>query len=816
MAELRARGNAVTLADDFALHLRLSSGEQSLAPPAFSATKRAMHSVPRVVVYTAVFGGYDAPPVVHEPDPALTYLFFTEDELVAVPLPWERRYVPRVFEDPQRDARRVKLLPHLFVGEYDASVWVDANCELLKVDAGGVLDLLGDADFAVPSHAERACVYEESEAVLELELDYSELVAAQMERYRSLGLPAYWGLHATMFLVRRHQTAAARQFSDAWWHELQSHSKRDQLSFDFVRWRSEARVKTLSLPGFANPIFRWNGTHKLPRPGHASREAHSPSAGTRTGANGAKHDLANGAARSQGRLMEKSVAERVKEELASQGYARPVPVFSTAECRWLMGALENHFERPAQWYKGWAVSKRSFYEVAVDWRILSHVKAALGENVLLWGACLVHRMPGEVHPWHSDIESSAPTARTVSVWIGLQGTCEHTSLKIVPGSHEFGATVQEKAAQKGRRRNEITDDDIAVWVKECGAPDEPQLVPMNDGEALFFDGRIWHGSNNLSPHLSRTAVLLQYAAVDTPIRMPVLGHCEWPFKVLEQPWPPCLLMSGKDDAGINRITQPPLLPDALERPRLRSANHLAPSPPLSAGALGWQSHFFFRGYTAGIADFSCHMSALGQGKCPHPPHQHPEEELLLVLEGEVEAHYPTWQGSSRKTLLAGDVAYYPAGFYHTLTTTSTQPARYLMLRWISDPSGEMPQMGPEVFTTPVSLRSSDTDLDGWWQALLFEGATGHLNKLHGHVTCMQPGAGYEPHVDGYDIVLIVLEGEVSCFGSVVGGGGVIFCAAGEPHGLKNTGRVIARYLVIEFHAGRMMQRRLLEEGTVVD
>ncbi len=764
---------------------------------------------PRVVVYTAVFGGYDDPPAVVHPDPEIDYIFFTEDEHAVVPAPWKLRAISRAHADPQRDARRVKLLPHLFVGEYEVSVWMDANCELHGLDAAGALALLEDADLAVPSHQERSCLYDESEAVMELRLDLPEIVTRQMVEYRSLGFPAYFGLHATMFLVRRHLGQACRQFSHAWWRELQGHSKRDQLSFDFVRWKYQANVRSLPLSFFGNPVFQWNMNHKVPR----ARFPHLP-------ASGHQGDLANGATPRREIPMGMSPTARVREEIADRGHAQPVPVFSTTECRWLMGVLDNNFEQPAQWYKGWAVSKRAFYDVAVDWRILSHVRAVLGESVVLWGACLVHRMPGEEHPWHTDIESSAPTARTVSVWIGLQGTCAETSLKMAPGSHEFGITVQEKATQKGRRRHEIRDEDIAAWVKECGATEEPESVPMRDGEALFFDGRAWHGSNNLSPHLSRTALLLQYAAVDTPIRMPAIGHCEWPFKILEQPWPPCLLVSGRDGTGINRITQPPLLSDALEGGRLPSAIHHAPTPPLAAGRLGWKSHFFFRGFTAGIADFSCHMSVLHQGKCPHPPHQHPEEEILLVLEGEVEAHYPTWQRHGRKTLGAGAMAYYPAGFYHTLTTTSEQPARYLMLRWISDPSGEWPQMGPGVFLTPDTLSpdeaSSAAAEPGWRQELLFEGATGHLSKLHCHVTFMKPGAGYEPHVDGYDVVLVVLEGEVSCSGGTVCAGSVIFCPAGEPHGLKNTGSATAKYLAIEFQAGRMMMRRLLEEGVVVD
>jgi quercetin dioxygenase-like cupin family protein len=100
--------------------------------------------------------------------------------------------------------------------------------------------------------------------------------------------------------------------------------------------------------------------------------------------------------------------------------------------------------------------------------------------------------------------------------------------------------------------------------------------------------------------------------------------------------------------------------------------------------------------------------------------------------------------------------------------------------------------------------------------VLFEGVTAYLSKLHCHVTFMEPGGGYEPHVDGYDVVLIVLEGEVSCFGGMVRAGGIIFCAAGEPHGLKNQGTITAKYLAIEFHYGRMMKRRLREEGAVVD
>ena len=30
----------------------------------------------------------------------------------------------------------------------------------------------------------------------------------------------------------------------------------------------------------------------------------------------------------------------------------------------------------------------------------------------------------------------------------------------------------------------------------------------------------------------------------------------------------------------------------------------------------------------------CHVSVLSPGRCPHPPHSHVEEELLIILDGE--------------------------------------------------------------------------------------------------------------------------------------------------------------------------------------
>jgi hypothetical protein len=84
-------------------------------------------------------------------------------------------------------------------------------------------------------------------------------------------------------------------------------------------------------------------------------------------------------------------------------------------------------------------------------------------------------------------------------------------------------------------------------------------------------------------------------------------------------------------------------------------------------------------------------------------------------------------------------------------------------------------------------------------AIIFQQPTVYLSELQAHLTTMLPKAGYEPHVDAYDVAILVLSGRLETLGQVIEPHDVIFYAAGEPHGMRNIGRDVARYLVFEFH-----------------
>ncbi|MBM3667968.1 MAG: DUF616 domain-containing protein, partial [Actinobacteria bacterium] len=181
---------------------------------------------------------------------------------------WEPRPLPAPELPPARAARLPKLLPHRFLEDAEASVWIDANysvrCDLDRL----VSEALNEAEIAFFAHPQRDCVYEEAEACVRLGKDDPELIAAQMARYRAAGYPAHNGLVAAGVVVRRN-TLAVRAFCERWWSELEAGSHRDQLSAPYVVERTGVEYAVLGDDPWTSPRFDFRphaGQGPAPRP----------------------------------------------------------------------------------------------------------------------------------------------------------------------------------------------------------------------------------------------------------------------------------------------------------------------------------------------------------------------------------------------------------------------------------------------------------------------------------------------------------------------------------------------------------------------
>jgi len=173
----------------------------------------------------------------------------------------------------------------------------------------------------------------------------------------------------------------------------------------------------------------------------------------------------------------------------------------------------------------------------------------------------------------------------------------------------------------------------------------------------------------------------------------------------------------------------------------------------------------------------------------------------MLLDGEVDIIVPeasTAGNDDRLQLRAGQFAYYPSRFPHTLQTTSPEAANYLMFKWLNlnatRDSGEL-RFG--VFY-PWETAPSEEPSGGLASHRVFEGSTDFLPRFHCHVSALAPGGGYPPHADPYDVAIILLEGEIETLGLRAEPRAVITYPAGVEHGMHNPGEVTAKYVVFEF------------------
>jgi MoaA/NifB/PqqE/SkfB family radical SAM enzyme/mannose-6-phosphate isomerase-like protein (cupin superfamily) len=265
------------------------------------------------------------------------------------------------------------------------------------------------------------------------------------------------------------------------------------------------------------------------------------------------------------------------------------------------------------------------------------------------------------------------------------------------------------------------------------------------------------------------------------------------IKRLKESWPQIRDSVGRERSDIHLAAGASILPNQTYPVSLPL--------PLEDEEKRWNQHFLFRGPTKHIRDFSCHVSVLISGCSPHPPHAHKEEEILIMLSGEADLllpRNPGVGGNGRMPLKPGELVYYPPGYPHSLRTTSEAPANYLMLRW--DTSSLMTNslgLGFGKYNIYEALAGAESG-EEFSTRTLFEGPSGYLSRLQCHASLLSPGAGYARHADVYDVVIVVLEGEVETLGKSLRPHGVVFHPAGQLHGMANPGKVPAKYVVFEF------------------
>jgi len=84
-----------------------------------------------------------------------------------------------------------------------------------------------------------------------------------------------------------------------------------------------------------------------------------------------------------------------------------------------------------------------------------------------------------------------------------------------------------------------------------------------------------------------------------------------------------------------------------------------------------------RAPTPTLDELEIHITTLNPGAVSHPPHRHPEEELLIVKEGTVE----TLQNGKTSRLGPGSVIFHSSNDLHNIRNAGATPATYHVIQW---------------------------------------------------------------------------------------------------------------------------------------
>jgi hypothetical protein len=228
----------------------------------------------RIAIYTSIFGNYDKLIEDNIQLKNVDYICFTDANIKSSN--WKIINSIPIYEDPNRNAKKFKILPHRYLTEYDYSIWIDGNIRVI----GDISSLISKHYYQVYDHMNvydaRDCIYKEAEAIIQMGIenlnrdpsrkefafkDNPHIIEQQMNRYIQHNYPMKNGLATNPIILRHHNNKEVIKNMEDWWIEIKHWSKRDQLSFNYIAWKNNFKYEFLEGDSRNNKYFIQTGKH---------------------------------------------------------------------------------------------------------------------------------------------------------------------------------------------------------------------------------------------------------------------------------------------------------------------------------------------------------------------------------------------------------------------------------------------------------------------------------------------------------------------------------------------------------------------------
>ena len=171
--------------------------------------------------------------------------------------------------DNYHKAKFCKLFPHKIFPDYEYSIWIDGNAQIVA-DMYPLVDRLIDnhvmAAFQNPLHN---CIYTERNFLIFIDSVNMEEIDKQINDYKNAGFPKHFGMREFSIIVRKHNDSKLQNLMDQWWEQVNKYTMRDQISFPYILWKNGETIDYIQMfegnwrnnPRFLHHMHKWS--HKF-------------------------------------------------------------------------------------------------------------------------------------------------------------------------------------------------------------------------------------------------------------------------------------------------------------------------------------------------------------------------------------------------------------------------------------------------------------------------------------------------------------------------------------------------------------------------
>lgn len=195
----------------------------------------------KIAIYTANFNNKDClrSPMNYRDNPNIDYFEFVDTVESEKVYPYTQVLEDITLDDVTKNARKLKILGHPLLKNYDILLWHDSNIQLDTSYISHLMEVsLSNKTFITTfSHPNRNDFYSEAMTCIRVKKDNHFKILRQAIHYFFSGLPAHNGLQSTGILIKNNNYFD-QNFLDIWWHNTLRFSRRDQLSLAYTVYKS--------------------------------------------------------------------------------------------------------------------------------------------------------------------------------------------------------------------------------------------------------------------------------------------------------------------------------------------------------------------------------------------------------------------------------------------------------------------------------------------------------------------------------------------------------------------------------------------------